>query len=110
MAAWAGFEIGLDQSLQVASGRAELPLRVRKERPETLPRQLNRPQRATVPASRTGASNHPPAAPAFSSRNTFPRLPVAARSPFGDGTSRIASPSLACAMSVAFPGAAASIL
>ena len=50
---------GADQSLHVASGRSELPVRVRKERPLESPRHIKRPHRATVEESCTGDSNHP---------------------------------------------------
>src|SRR5439155_19526218 len=47
---------GPDQSLQVLAGRNEFPERVRNCSPPLCNRQLNRPQRATAPASCTGDS------------------------------------------------------
>ena len=94
-----GSDSGADQSLHVESGRAEFPERVRKDRPFESPRQLRRPHRATVEESCTGDSNQPEAVVEEPSFRTLARLPVAARTPPGASRSRVASPSLVCAMS-----------
>src|SRR5579862_2138063 len=107
--AGAALPIGSDQSLQVASGRAEFPVRVRNCTPAIVPRQLSRPQRATDPESCTGDSNQPLDAEPFSRRSSFPRLPVAANTPFAVASNRVASPSLACATSVVLPPAVLSV-
>src|SRR5580693_6417538 len=93
---------GADQSLHVASGRSEFPLRVLNAMPFASPRQASLPQRATVEESCTGDSNHPFATVPESRRRIFPRLPVAASNAPRDSTSRVASPSFDCATSVAF--------
>src|SRR5579871_5179211 len=106
MTAAAGFVIGSDQSLQVASGRVPFPLRVRNTTPLLSPRQEIRPQRATALESCTGDSNHPAEAPPFSRRSSFPKFPVVASRPRGDGTNRVASPSFVWATSVTLPPSA----
>src|SRR5690348_2137577 len=54
-----GVPIASDQSLQVLSGRSELPERVRNSSPAPSDRQLIRPHRATPPESCTGDSYDP---------------------------------------------------
>src|SRR5579864_9712997 len=106
MSDFAGSTIGSDQSLQVASGRAELPARVRKAMPLESPTHVKRPQRATVPESWGGDSNQPLDPGPVASRRILPALPVAAKTlpgtpPRCDAIRRVASPSLDCATSVA---------
>ena len=87
---------GADQSLQVRSGVAELPLRVRNstEHPVGVAaRQVRLPQRATAPASCTGASNSPAAPGDSPSRKTRPMSLVAASTVFPEDSSRVVSPS-----------------
>src|SRR5690349_5104765 len=95
MTARSGLVMASDQSLQVGSGRAVLPLRVLKTTPLESPFQLRRPHRATVPESCTGDSNQPFAPAPFPILRIFPRLPVAASVPLGDSIKRVASPSFA---------------
>src|SRR5580700_7283409 len=93
---------GADQSLHVASGRSEFPLRVLNAMPFASPLHDSRPHRATVEESCTGDSNHPLGTFPVSSRKSFPKFPVAASSAPRDSSSRVASPSFDCATSVAF--------
>src|SRR5205085_1529377 len=88
---------GTDQSLQVLSGRAEFPLRVRNARrlfASFCARHVSCPQRATVDASCTGDSYDPELPALESMRYSLPVVPVAtSMAPCGDESSRVTSPS-----------------
>src|SRR5262245_47282954 len=94
---------GVDQSLQVRSGRAALPERVRQTslpEPYGSPIHETLPHRAPVPPSCTGDSYIPSAVGRSDKRYSLPIVPVAAITLSCDCNSRVVSPSFVCAMSV----------